>query len=126
MKQVEYTEEVAAFDEKEWASASEGNVQILLNTRRDESLLGEGLMRDLARRVQSLRKELGFMPTDILEAVHLAELDQESLKLVEPFLAEMAELVRTKKVHLHKKRTEVKADWHEYTLDTKQVFVAIS
>lgn len=126
VKQVEYTERTVAFDREEWASASEGNLQILLNTHRDESLLGEGLMRDLARRVQSLRKELGFMPTDILEAVHLAELDQESMKLVEPYLAEMTELVRTKKVYLHKKRAEVKADWHEYLLDNKKVFVAIS
>ncbi len=126
VKQVEYTEKLTTFDEKEWGSASEGNLQILLNTRRDESLLGEGLMRDLARRVQSLRKERGFMPTDILEAVHLAELDQESMKLVEPYLAEMTELVRTKKVYLHKKRAEVEADWHEYLLDNKKVFVAIS
>ena len=126
VKQVEYTEEMGAFDEKEWASASEGNSQVLLNTRRDESLIGEGLMRDLARRVQSLRKELGFMPTDILEAVHLSELDQESVKLVEPYLTEMAELVRTKKVYLHKGRAEAKADWHEYVLDSKKVFVAIS
>ncbi len=126
VKQVEYAEEMRAFDEKEWASASEGNLQILLNTRRDESLLGEGVMRDLARRVQSLRKELGFMPTDILEAVHLAELDQESVKLVEPYLTEMAELVRTKRVYLHKGRAEAKADWHEYLLDNKKVFVAMS
>jgi isoleucyl-tRNA synthetase len=126
VKQVEYSEEVTAFDEKEWASASEGGLQVLLNTQRDESLLGEGLMRDLARRVQSLRKERGFMPTDILEAVHLAELDQESMKLVEPYLTEMAELVRTKKVYLHKKRAEVEAEWQEYLLDNKKVFVAIS
>ncbi len=126
VKQVEYTEKLTAFDEKEWASASEGNLQVLLHTRRDELLLGEGLMRDLARRVQSLRKERGFTSTDIMEAVHLAELDQESMKLVEPYLAEMAELIRTSKVHLHKSRAEVKADWHEYKLDNKKVFVAIS
>jgi isoleucyl-tRNA synthetase len=125
VKHVEYAEEMAAFDEKEWASAKEGNLQILLNTRRDESLLGEGLMRDLARRVQSLRKELGFMPTDILEAVHLAELDKESMKLVEPYLTEMAELVRTKKVYLHKRKAEFKAEWHDYMLNNKKISVAI-
>jgi isoleucyl-tRNA synthetase len=125
VKQVEYREERPAFDEKDWASASEGNVQILLSARRDRSLLGEGLMRDLARRVQSLRKERGFMPTDILEAVHLAELDRESMRLVEPYLSEMAELVRTKKVYLHEKRTEVEAEWREYPLDKGRVFVAI-
>lgn len=48
------------------------------------------------------------------------------MKLFEPYLAEMAELVRTKKVYLHKNRAEVKADWHEYKLDNKKVLVAIS
>jgi hypothetical protein len=40
----------------------------------------------LARRVQALRKELGFMPTDILNAIHVAELDSKSEKLLEPYL----------------------------------------
>jgi hypothetical protein len=57
--------------------------------------------------------------------VHLAELDRESMKLVEPYLTEMAELVRTKKVYLHKNKAEVKAEWHEYTLDNKKLSVAI-
>ena len=43
-------------------------------------------MRDLARRVQALRKELGFMPTDILDSVHIAELDAENMPLLEPYL----------------------------------------
>jgi isoleucyl-tRNA synthetase len=83
-------------------------------------------MRDLARRVQALRKELGFMPTDILEAVHLAELDDETTRLLEPYLQEMAELVRTKKVMLDTKRSDVKADWHEYTFDDKKTYIAIA
>jgi len=82
-------------------------------------------MRDLARRVQALRKELGFMPTDILNGVHVAELDSESVRLLKPYLSDMAELVRTKKVHLHKKRSEVKAEWNERRLDGKKVYVAI-
>ncbi len=109
-----------------WATASEGNLEVLLDTRRDEALLGAGIMRDLARRVQALRKDLGFMPTDILDAVHLAELDDESTRLLEPYLQEMAELVRTRKVSLHKERAEVKADWHEYAVDDRKVYVAIS
>ncbi|UCE29818.1 MAG: class I tRNA ligase family protein, partial [Candidatus Bathyarchaeota archaeon] len=126
VKQVEYAEKMATLDEKKWTCASEGNLQMLLYTRRDNSLLGEGLMRDLARRVQSLRRELGFTPTDILEAVHLAGLDEENMKLIKPYLAEMAELVRTRKVHLHEKKMEAKADWHEHSLDNQKVFVAIS
>jgi len=130
VKAVGYLDEFGSLhkgaEAKRWATASEGNLEVLLDTRRDKALLGAGIMRDLARRVQALRKELGFTPTDILEAVHLAELDDEAARLLEPYLQEMAELVRTRKVSLHKEKAEVKADWHEYVVDDRKVYVAIS
>jgi valyl-tRNA synthetase len=113
-------------EERRWKMASDGDLHVLLDTQRDTNLLGEGVMRDLARRVQALRKELGFTPTDILGVVHLAELDTETLSLLEPYLAEMAELVRTKRVSLHKDRSGVKADWHDYALGDGRVYVAIT
>jgi len=126
VKDVEYVEELPEVDLKKWALASGEGLHVLLDTSRDRTLLGEGVMRDLARRVQALRKELGFMPTDILEAVHVAELDLESVGLLEPYLAEMAELVRAKKVHIHSKRSGLRVKWHESTLDDRRVYVAIS
>ncbi|RLI44256.1 hypothetical protein DRO69_07805 [Candidatus Bathyarchaeota archaeon] len=126
VKKIEYTEKLPEeADENRWALASGEEMQVLLDTSRDESLLGEGVMRDLARRVQALRKELGFMPTDILNAVHVAELDSERMRLLEPYLADMAELVRTRKVYLHKERSEVKVEWNERKLDNKKIYVAI-
>jgi len=65
------------------------------------------------------------MPTDILNAVHVAELDSKSVKLLEPYLTEMAELVRAKKVYVQEKRIEAKAEWHERSLDHKKIYVAI-
>jgi len=126
VNEVEYVEELPEVDRKKWALASGDGMHVLVDTHRNEALLGEGVMRDLARRVQALRKELGFMPTDILNAVHLAELEPESVKLMEPYLVEMADLVRTRKVYIHKKRSDVKAEWHERKLDDKKVYVAIS
>ena len=70
-------------------------------------------------------KAVGAVVTDILNGVHVAELDSESMKLLKPYLNDMAELVRTKKVHLHKKQSEVKAEWNERRLDDKKVYVAI-
>jgi isoleucyl-tRNA synthetase len=126
VKKIEYLEEAPEeTDDKRWVLALGEGMQVLLDTSRDESLLGEGVMRDLARRVQALRKELGFMPTDILNCVHVAELDSESVRLLKPYLNDMAELVRTKKVNLHKKRSEVKAEWKERRLDGKKIYVAI-
>jgi len=129
VKSVEYKDAIPEMDaatSKRWSLASEGDLQVALDTHRDEKLLGEGVMRDLARRVQALRKELGFSPTDILSAVHLAGLDAESTRLLEPYLTLMAELVRTEKVHVHKERSEVKAEWHEYAFEDKKVYVAIT
>ncbi len=83
-------------------------------------------MRDLARRVQSLRKELGYVPTDVLDAVYIAELEDESIRLLKPYLKEMKELVRAQNVYLQSKREEVGAKWHEYQLDDKKVYIAIS
>ena len=125
VKTVEYSEKHAEVDSKKWSSASEGETKVLLDISRDEKLLGEGVMRDLARRVQALRKELGFVPTDILKAVHVAELDQETVKLLKPYLAEMGDLVRAEEVHFHLKRPEVEAKWHESQLDDRTVYVAI-
>jgi hypothetical protein len=66
------------------------------------------------------------MPTDLLEAVHIAELDEESNNLLQPYLREMAELVRTKQVNLHSSREKLQAEWHESQLDDKKVYVAIA
>jgi isoleucyl-tRNA synthetase len=126
VKTVEYAQKAPQYTSKEgWISAAEENTQVFLDVHRDGALLGEGLMRDLARRVQSLRKELGYVPTDILETVYIAELDDESVRLLKPYLKEMEELVRAKSVQLHGRREEVKADWHENQLDDKKIYVAL-
>jgi len=125
IKAVDYADELPEVESERWAVASEGETHVLLDKIRDNALEGEGLMRDLARRVQALRKELGFSPTDIVEAVHVAELDPRCADLLKPYIVEMQELVRAKKVHVHGEQIAVKTDWHETKLDKKKVYVAV-
>ena len=125
IKAVDYADKLPEVDSEQWAMASEGEMQVLLNRTRDDSLEGEGLMRDLARRVQALRKELGFSPTDIVEAVHVAELDDKNMQLLKPFLTEMEGLVRAKTVQIHGERVKFNAEWHESKLDKKKVYVVV-
>ena len=126
VKTAEYCQEASEYISQEgWICAVEDDIRVFLDVHRDENLLGEGLMRDLARRVQSLRKELGYVPTDVLEAVHIAELDDESIRLLNPYLKMMEELVRAKNVYLHGSQEEVKAKWHEHQLDDKKIYIAI-
>ncbi len=131
VKEAEYAEKlpknmIGDVESGKWVEASEKGIAVYLDVYRDEALLGEGLMRDVARRVQSLRKELGYVPTEILETVHVAGLDEESIRLLKPYMEQMADLVRAKRVQLHTSPSEVEAEWHEYPLDDKKVYVAIS
>jgi isoleucyl-tRNA synthetase len=126
VKAVEYSESVPEYVGGEnWVSSQEDTVTVFLSGQRDDKLLGEGIMRDLARRVQALRKEMGFVPTETLESVHIAELDAESMGLLEPFLTEMAGLVRARKIYLHFACSEVEANWHESELDGKKIHINI-
>jgi isoleucyl-tRNA synthetase len=126
VKTAEYAKKVPDYVGGEnWVSASEGDVLVFVSGQRDDKLLGEGLMRDLARRVQALRKDLGYVPTDVLEAVHIADLDADGMTLLQPYLEEMAELVRTRKVYLHGSRSDVDTEWHESKLDGKRIYLNI-
>ncbi len=125
IRAVEYSDDLPNVDSERWVIASEGETQVLLDKIRNDTLEGEGLMRDLARRVQVLRKELGFSPTDIVDSVHIADLPQKDVELLNPFLIEMQELVRAKKVHVHNELIDINAGWHENKLDKKKVYVAV-
>ena len=126
VKSAKYSQENPTTAQSEdWVSVAEGEVQVFLSKQRDETLLGEGIMRDLARRVQALRKELGYVPTEVLNAAHIAELETENIDLLKPHLKDMAALVRAEKVYLHKKREEVKTEWYESELDGKKIFISI-
>ncbi len=126
VKKAEYEKQVPDYVGGEnYVSASEGDIHVFVSGQRDEKLLGEGIMRDLARRIQALRKNLGYTPTDVLEAVHIARLEEDSIKLLKPYTGEMAELVRAKKVYLHYSRSEVEAEWYGSELDGKKIYINI-
>lgn len=78
----------------------EHGISVLLDTARDESLIAEGLVRDVARRVQMTRKMAGLNPTEVLSVVYVTGLDEESKRLVSGHLKTLAYLVRSKEVKL--------------------------
>jgi hypothetical protein len=127
VKNIEYaTSKPDYVNTENWVSTQENDTTVYLSNQRDETLLGEGIMRDLARRVQALRKEKGYTPTDILKAAHIAELDPETIQLLTPYLEEMASLIRTQKVYLQNNQNEIKeTQWYESELDGKKIHINI-
>ena len=63
-------------------------------------MMARGLVKDLARRIQSLRKERGHSPTDVLDAASILGLDEKQEKSVLMMQKDLAFLVRVKRVDL--------------------------
>jgi isoleucyl-tRNA synthetase len=72
--------------------------------------MAKGLMKDLARRLQTLRKERGYNPTDILNTASILDLDEESVVMLKDKTEELAFLVRVKLVNFTKTCKKYKDD----------------
>jgi len=73
-------------------------------------MMARGLIKDIARRLQTLRKERGYNPTDILNVASILELDEESLEMIKEKSADLAFLVRVKQVNFTDSCKEYKDD----------------
>ena len=102
---------IIGFDVKEgFAFSKRNNLTVIISTDRNEELMAKGLIKDLARRLQALRKERGYNPTDILNTASVLDLDQESLAMLKDKTEELGFLVRVKQVNFTKTCKEYKND----------------
>lgn len=85
-----------------YSLAERGNLVVFISTKRDGELIAKGLLRDLARNLQQLRKERQYNPTDILSAAYVAGLEDDEIASLSSMKGEMTYLVRVKKAVLSK------------------------
>ncbi|HEY6282888.1 MAG TPA: class I tRNA ligase family protein, partial [Nitrososphaerales archaeon] len=104
--------------------AERGGMFVAITKERDPKLVAEGLVRDVARRLQALRKEKGFVPTAMLRSASVAGLEDEDLELLKPLSKEIAFLVRVKKVELAKEKA-AEGDWAQSDLDGRPVYLRV-
>jgi len=91
---------IIEFDVQEDFTFSRRNNLIgIISTIRNEELMAKGLVKDLARRLQALRKERGYNPTDVLNTASILDLDEESLSMLKNKTEELSFLVRVKQVN---------------------------
>lgn len=99
------------FDASEnFAAAKRDGHTVIISTLRNKEMMAKGLVKDIARRLQTLRKERGYTPTDILDVASILELDEESLEMMKEKSEELAFLVRVKQVIFTKSCKEYKED----------------
>ena len=91
---------IIEFDVQEgFAFSRRNNLIGIISTERNEELMAKGLIKDLARRLQALRKERGYNPTDVLNTASILDLDEESLSMIKNKTEELSFLVRVKQVN---------------------------
>ena len=99
------------FDASEnFAMAKRDNYIVFISTARNKEMMAKGLVKDIARRLQTLRKERGYNPTDILETASILDLDEESLEMIKEKANDLTFLVRVKQVNFTNSCKEYKDD----------------
>jgi isoleucyl-tRNA synthetase len=93
-----------------FAMAKRDNYVVLITTTRNKEMMARGLVKDIARRIQTLRKERGYNPTDVLNVASILELDEESQEMIKQKAEDLAFLVRVKQVNFEKTCKEYKDD----------------
>jgi len=84
-------------------------------------MMARGLIKDVARRIQTLRKERGYNPTDVLEVASILELDEESQEMIKQKSDDLAFLVRVKNVNFEKTCQEYKED----DIDGQKILISV-
>ena len=95
------------------------NVAVFIDTTRSSKLISIGLMKDIARNIQQLRKERGFVPTEILSYAHISNLDSDDILSLENYKNELAYYVRVKSVIITPNKL-VDIEYKEIEIDGKK------
>ncbi|MFB5628003.1 MAG: DUF5915 domain-containing protein, partial [Nitrosarchaeum sp.] len=94
---------------------------VFISTSRNKEMMAKGLIKDIARRLQTLRKERGYNPTDILNVASILDLDEESIEMVEEKSKDLAFLVRVKQVNF----TESCKEYKEDDIDGQKIRISV-
>ncbi|WP_268544530.1 isoleucine--tRNA ligase [Candidatus Nitrosotenuis cloacae] len=102
---------VVSFDASDgYAFSQRDSLIVFISTARNREMMARGLVKDLARRLQTLRKEKGYNPTDVLDTASVMDLDSEMLDMVKEKSDDLAFLVRVKHVDFTGSGKEYKDD----------------
>ncbi len=113
---------VIDFDANEnFAVAKRDNYTVFITTSRNKETMAKGLVKDIARRLQNLRKERGYNPTDVLDVASILDLDGESLEMMKEKSDELAFLVRVKQVNF----TESCKEYKEDDIDGQKIRISV-
>ena len=108
--------------EEGYQAASRDGYTVFVSTVHDQTTTARWHLRDVARRLQNLRKERGHNPTQILDTASILGLDGTARMLVENGEYDLASLVRVKRISFAEMDGE---PYKEEDIDGQKIQIAI-
>jgi isoleucyl-tRNA synthetase len=108
-----------------YAVTEKEDILLIINVSRNNELIMKGMVRDLSRNIQQLRKELGFNPTEILSCAFVSNISEDEIRHLVRFHDEIKSLVRVNAVVF----TEIpdnKFDYKSIDIDGKEIKIYIN
>jgi isoleucyl-tRNA synthetase len=99
-------------------------IAVFIDTTRSNELISMGLMKDIARNIQQLRKERGFVPTEILSTAYVSGLESDDLMSLENLKSELAYYVRVKQVIMSPNKLD-NVDYKDIEIDGRKIFISV-
>jgi isoleucyl-tRNA synthetase len=94
-------------------------------TSRDQSIIIQCLVRDLARNLQQLRKEKSYNPTEILSTAYITNLEKDEISSLSKHLSDLTYLVRVKAVVLSEEKKEG-IEYKNIEIDGRKISISIN
>ena len=114
-----------SYDPKpDFALAEKDGTVVIIDGKRDKELIALGVMRDIARNLQQLRKERGYNTTDIIPIAHIADLSEQEISDLLPLAEELKYLVRVNKIIASKSRIQG-VDYKVIELDGRKLYISV-
>ena len=116
--------ELSYDQEPGFALAEKDGMVVIIDGKRDKELIALGVMRDIARNLQQLRKERGYNTTDIIPIAHIADLGEQEIIDLLPLAEELKYLVRVNKIITSKSRIQG-VDYKVIELDGRKLYISV-
>ena len=104
-----------------YAMAVRDGYAVFISTARNRDMTAKGLVKDVARRLQTLRKERGHNPTDLLKRACILGLDEESTDMLREKSDDLAFLVRVRQVCLE----DACAEYKDVDIDGQTIRISV-
>ena len=127
MKAAEYSRQVPEYVGGEnWVSSQEDDITVFVSGQRDDTSAGRRHNAGFSAPCPSAPQRDGFCADGSFGVGSYCRVGCGKHGFLEPYLEEMAGLVRARKVYLHGSRSEEhEAEWHESELDGKKIYLNI-